>query len=115
MLLRNIHHLPKSCVLLLVLCVVCASADTSWFANLFKHRSIQDNFNSFFAVEKVIECNIPNQLTKGFCTESEKCTAYGKLFNTTSISRLSFVKQLNCDQVSDKSQICCPNNNGNYE
>lgn len=117
MLLKNICQ-PASWAVLLVICVSSASASTdpSWFANLFKNRSIQEKFNSFFAVKKVIECNIPNQVAKGFCVESEKCPNFGKLLSSpnSTISRLSFVKQLNCAEVSDKSLICCPMNNGAY-
>lgn len=116
MLLKNICQ-PICWTLLLVICLSSASADTSWFANLFKHRSIEEKFNSFFTVKKVIECNIPNQVAKGFCVESEKCPNFGKLLSSANatISRLSFVKQLNCAEVSDKSLICCPSNNGQYE
>lgn len=62
-------------------------------------------------------CDIPHEVEKGVCVSEEECPAFANITKGDafgSVSRLSFVKDLQCSLDDEESGICCPRS-GTYQ
>lgn len=77
------------------------------FVSFFSHRS-----DAPPVWEVTTVCNIPNESHKGTCQAPDGCPAYTAIndpADLSSVGRLSFLKQVQCNGTVS-GQICCPRN-----
>lgn len=62
-------------------------------------------------------CDIPNESAKGLCKDPVDCSAFQQINDVSSISnvsRLSFLKKIQCLDEEGEGKICCPRDGALY-